>query len=487
MSGLRVTLLGAAGRVTGSATLIEGAGRRVLVDFGLVQGSAHDELLNFDPPGFDARWVDAVVCTHAHVDHCGRLPMLGRLGFTGQIYATPPTVDLLTPVLRSAARLQRTKIHESRSARRLSDEQLDQIERAPVVIPPHPSEEDIPPDEVLYTEREAEDALARLVAVEYGRAMEIAPGVTVRFHDAAHIIGSASIELRFGNGAAAKTIVCSGDLGPRRAPLLPEKDPLAAADAVLLESTYGARTHPPAVETVDRLKATLVSARESGGVVLIPTFAVGRAQQLLYRLAQLSRAGVLRGMPVYLDTNLALRATEVYGKHADRLEPAAQELVRRGQNPMHFPELFYIDNRRDSMRLARLRSAGVIIAGAGFCHGGPITHHLQTFLPRHEAKLLLVGHQPAGTPAALLAKKPTWALIHGQEIPINAVIEQHAGFSGHADQPDLVAWLGSGERVPGAVILNHGDDSAREALRAAIGAKFDCRVEMPEAERVIDV
>jgi metallo-beta-lactamase family protein len=480
----RVTFFGAVGEVTGSCALLEAGDARVLIDCGLIQGTPEDEARNAIPLPVDGRSLDAVVITHAHVDHCGRVPLLPRLGYTGPVYATRPTAELLGPVLYSSARLQHIRRAEHEAARRGAGVRrprhslgggLEPIEDPPSIQPPVQ----------LYDSPDVDAALSDVRPLAYGREERIAPGVTLRFLDACHIIGSACVELTIGRGASRFTLVFSGDLGPSTAPLLPSAQPPSHADAVVLESTYGDRLHPKPGDTLRHLAKIIAKAKTNRDRIVIPTFALGRAQQLLYRLGQLSADGRLLQTPVYLDSKMAVTGSEAYARHRDLLSPEAAEMFQRGQSPMHFPELYYIANRQDSKRLNTLRGGGIILAGAGFCHGGPILHHLNNALWRQDARVLFIGHQPPGTLAHAIASGQEVVEILGHQVRVEARIHTMGGFSGHADQNDLVAWVGGITPAPTRILLNHGDDGARLVLADKIAEAIGVRAELPDPGQTI--
>lgn len=475
-SPFRLTFHGAAGEVTGSCTLVEAAGRRILVDLGMIQGSPLDELRNAEPLPFDPATIDAVLVTHAHVDHCGRLPLLLKGGFQGVVLATPPTAELLGPVLRSSARLQQIRIFEH--AARVGGGRGG-LRHVRIV---EPDIDDDPPPVILYTEREVDFLMERVASVQYGAAHDLFPGLQAVFHDAGHMIGSASIELRVragpGGAASGATLLFSGDLGPSSAPLLSPPQSPPGADLLVLESTYGGRRHPTVHDALAQLAKIIRQARRDRDRIIIPTFALGRAQQLLYRLGELSRDGRLLGTNVYLDSKMAIVGCEAYARHRDLLAPAAARAVREGDSPLQFPELHYILSRTDSKRLNHLRG-GIVLAGSGFCHGGPIMHHLAHGLWRDDTRLILIGFQPKDSLAHALAHGARRVAVFDREIDVNATVHTMQGFSGHADEPDLLAWLGGMARRPKRILLNHGDPPARAALASKIREQFGTECETP--------
>lgn len=466
-----ITLHGAAGEVTGSCTLIESNGGRVLIDFGLFQGSPAEEWRNTDVPPIDFRALDAVIVTHAHVDHCGRLGMLPSLGFQGVVIATPATARLLPRVLRGSATLQATRLHEFETG------------TMPVarVIDPPPDPNAIgrlvrsrtPP--VLYGHREAEAIVARIEPLPYLEWRDAAPGVRVRLHDASHILGSASVELECAClGAPACRVLCTGDLGPSTQTLLAAREPPPSAEIVIMESTNGARRFGATADIDDALANVLDRAASNDARVLMPTFSLGRAQQLLHRLRRLRSAGRWHDLPVYLDSPMAAFAADLHQFFPEALHESVRQEVLRGGAPLQFPELHCLHSRRQSLRLKRTTHAAIILAGSGFCDAGPILHHLAGAIEDPLNEIVLSGHQIEGTLGHGLAGDARRVLIGDAELEVRARRTRLEGLSGHADQMELLDWLAAMPTPPKSVILNHGTDRARAALapliRSAIGA-----------------
>jgi metallo-beta-lactamase family protein len=383
--------------------------------------------------------------------------MLEAMGFCGQVWCSEPTSEILGPILHGSARLQAIRVFEHRAAK--SARVGTGVRR--LSAPPPPVDDE--PPAVLYTASVVDALMRRVRGLEYGRAETIASGVSLRLLDAAHVIGSASVELTIGRGMRETVVVFSGDLGAAGAPLLAPLQSPARADVLVLESTYGDRSHPAAEDALEALARVVGYARSGRSRLVIPTFTLGRAQQLLYRLGQLSRSGRL-GVPVYLDSKMAVTASEAYARHPERLEPGVASALRAGAWPLQFPELMYVQDRADSRRLNTLRGAGVIIAGSGFCHGGPIVHHLAHALWRPDAHVLLIGHQPAGTTAQQIAAGHPEVLLGDRLTEVRARVHTLGGFSGHADREGLLAYVSGMAGQPGLVVLNHGDDGQRLPL-----------------------
>jgi len=472
-----ITLFGAAGEVTGSCTLIECSAGRVLVDFGLFQGNIAEEWRNADPPALDFEHIDAVIVTHAHVDHCGRLGMLPRLGFRGPIICTEPTSRLLPRVLRGSASLQAARLIEFRNG------------TAPVarVIDPPPDPEvqqrltrTIEPP-VIYDHADAEGASSLISPLEYDVWRDLRPGLRVRLHDASHVLGSASVEIEMpgGHGAPVRRVLCTGDLGPRSQSVLRPRTTPPAVDVVVMESTNGSKKFGPVAEIEELLGAVLDRAANSGARVLMPTFSVGRAQQLLHRLARLRARGRLHGLPVYVDSPMAVFASELHQKFPALLaEPLRQE-AENGGAPLHFAELHYLYSRRQSLKIQRGVRSAIILAGSGFCDAGPILHHLAGAIEDPTTEIVLTGHQIDGTLGHGLSGEARRVLINDEQLHVRAKRTRLEGLSGHADQAELLEWLSSMSPVPGLVVLNHGSEKSRAALTPLVREQCGAEVLSP--------
>jgi metallo-beta-lactamase family protein len=376
---MRITFCGAAGEVTGSCYLVESPWSRIVIDCGLFQGRNASDAKNRDLEGLDPRRLDAIVLTHAHLDHCGRLPILIQEGCRARILATPASADFAQLVLEDAARIQVGDVE--RWNRRL--ERMGK-----------------PPSEPLFAPEHVEAVEGRFQTLPYGESREIARGVTVRFYDAGHILGSASVELSVDDGQTKRILVFSGDLGPVGVPLLREPippDPPAPPDLVIMESTYGDRDHRPLNETLDQFRGILQDAINRQEKVLIPAFAIGRTQQILYHIAEFIRAGEVPRSPIYLDSPMAIRAMDLYQTHRTLFDEEAKELIRDHRFEQDLSELRYTESVDESKALNHLRGMAVIIAGSGMCEGGRIVHHLKHNLWRPSVQVVIVGYQSAGS------------------------------------------------------------------------------------------
>jgi len=445
---VRLSFHGAAGTVTGSCYLLEHGDTRLLVDCGMFQGSKTLRELNYGAFPFDPATIDAVLLTHAHIDHSGLVPKLIRLGYGGRVIATEGTRDLLAYMLPDAGAIQ--EIDVERLNRRNAQRGR-------------------PPVEPIYTRADAEAALKQIDGVAYGRWFAIAAGIRARWWDAAHILGSASIELEIGDGGDKTTLLFSGDIGPGGRPLKARPTGPDNFDVLVMESTYGDTDRPDLSEAERRaaLRREVRLALKRGGNLLLPVFAVERTQELLYDLAMLFDAGELPTVPVFLDSPLAARATEVFVAHARERHGGGRIAQALRRHNFHVTE-----SVEQSKAISRLHGGAIIMAGSGMCDGGRIRHHLKANLWRADATLLLVGFQAAGTLGRVLLDGAPAVRIHGEEVAVKATVRTIDIYSGHADRSQLVDWAlarAAGNR-PGAarVYLTHGEPAALKGLRAAL-------------------
>jgi len=461
----RLTFLGAAGEVTGSTYLLETASARILVDCGMCQGENHSRARNERPFPFDARGIDTVVLTHAHIDHSGLVPKLVHDGFRGKIHVTEPSADLLGVLLRDSAHMheQDTKSENRRRERRGKK-----------------------PLEPVYGIEDAERALGMLVEHPFDERREIEPGLTLRFARAGHILGAASVEawvrgVAEGERGFERKLVFSGDLGRKQEPLLLPPEPPTEADLVLLESTYGDRDHRDLAATVEELAGILRHATDDGGNVIVPVFAVGRAQEILHYIGQLEREKRIPELPVFLDSPMAISATELYRRHAECFKPENGGRCKA----LEPRKLAFCRTPEDSMRLNERRGI-VILSASGMCEGGRILHHLRHNLWRPRTDVLIVGFQAHGTLGRALVGGARNVRIFGESVAVRAQVHTLGGFSAHAGQSELVRWveplIASGARVA----LVHGEEEKRAALAARIEERTRARPWLPQRmDRVV--
>jgi metallo-beta-lactamase family protein len=451
---VELTFLGAAGAVTGSCYLFRAGGHNVLLEFGQIQGSRRDERANLEPLPIPVGEIDAVVLSHAHIDHSGRLPLLVKQGYRGPIYTHHATRALCEIMLRDSA-----YIHEK-------DAEWENKRR---------QRKGLPPIEPLFTRDDAELAVERFVGIEYGERREICASASMRLSDAGHILGAAIVELWLSENGVERKVVFSGDLGYRAAPIMEDPTPIEHADLVLMESTYGDRLHRSFDDTLIELKEVFEEAERYKGNVLIPAFAVGRTQDLLYLLDEHFDAWNIRGWRVFLDSPMAIQANEVY---AEFRHLYGAKLFRERSDRPQLRNFVATRTSEESMALNRIESGAIIIAGSGMCTGGRILHHLKNNLWRSQCHVVIVGYQPNGTLGRRLVDGAEYVRLWQQTIKVNATIHTIGGLSAHADQSGLLAWYGSfTDRPP--VCLVHGEPEAQSVLAAQLEDSFGAKVSLP--------
>jgi metallo-beta-lactamase family protein len=444
---MHLSFYGATQTVTGSRYLLGCGERRLLIDCGLFQGFKHLRLKNWSRPPFDPSGVDTVLLTHAHLDHSGYLPLLVKNGFGGPIYASRATIELCRILLPDSGRLQE---EQAQFANRHG------FSKHSPALP-------------LYTEKDAFECLKRFKPVSFGETAELAPGIRVHFTHAGHLLGAASIRIEHGG----KSITFSGDVGRPSDPLMRGPESLAPSDFIVVESTYGDRTHSaddPQAELRDIVGRTCAR----GGVIVIPTFAVGRAQLLLLLLARLRAAGEIPDVPIYLDSPMAIDATELleHFMAEHRLSKADATAVGRVAKLVRTAE--------ESKALDRVREPAIILAASGMATGGRVLHHLKVFAPDARNTVLFSGFQAGGTRGAALVSGAERIRIHGETFPVRAEVAQLSSASAHADANELISWLRLLPQVPKRVFITHGEPNASDALRARIQSELGWSVTVPE-------
>jgi len=438
---MQLQLYGAASGVTGSCHIVTVGRHRVLLDCGLIQGGREEEERNRDPFPFDPAKVDAVILSHAHLDHSGRLPLLVREGFRGPIYTQNATRDLCAILWEDAASLaERDAEYHNRR---------------------HSGRETITP---LYTVRDAALAWQQLKGLPYRQRREVLPGIAVTLRDAGHILGSALVELELEEHGERRRLLFTGDIGQYDTPILHDPEPIPRADLVLMESTYGDRLHRDREQTVAEIGEILAAARRDGGNVLIPAFAIGRSQEILYLFGEHYAEWELDRWEIFLDSPMAIEATRVYWDYPQLYDAEATKLRRRLHEMPTLANLRLTRTVEESQAINRIHSGAIIIAGSGMCSGGRIVHHLKQCLEGRSHHVMIVGYQAYGTLGRRLVDGAERVRIHGDDYRVLARVHTVGGLSAHADQADLLRWLGGFERPP-PVCLVHGEDEAKQALR----------------------
>lgn len=458
---MNLTFLGAAREVTGSCYLVETDEVRFLVDCGMFQGGRMADASNRNAPGFDPREIDFILLTHAHIDHSGLLPRIMALGFRGPVYCTHPTRDLLGVLLPDSAYLQEKEAEwENRHQRRKRGKKY----------------RDVAP---LYTVAQARESLRRLHGLDYDQPLHPHPQVRVCYRDAGHILGSAIIEVWVEEAGLTTKLVFSGDLGQPDRPLMNNPTPIERADILLVESTYGNRLHKSFEATCEELahavNDTLLRKR---GNLIVPAFAVGRTQELLYMLHALAEEGrIPEGLDVYVDSPMAIEATRITLRHMDVLDEDAQGFLRaKGKGP----RVRFTENVEDSMVLNRIKHGAIIIAASGMCEGGRIRHHLRHNIAHHESTILITGFQAAGTLGRRLVDGAKEITLFGDQVPVKADIYTLGGLSAHADRDALLGWLGHFREPPRQTFIVHGEADTAQGFGKLVHKTFGWCVDVPK-------
>lgn len=464
---MKVTFLGAAGgEVTGSGYLLETKSANVLVDCGFFQGSRKTENYNRIPKKGAINHLHATLLTHAHLDHTGRLPLLTRAEYHNPIYGTTATFALADLILRDCASLHKSDV--SMENRRRAEKGQDPID-------------------VLFDEKDVAKLYPLYKRVKYDTPIEVAPGVMARWVEAGHIFGSASIELTVEEDGRKKVIVFSGDIGPRGAPLHKDPVPFKHADVVFMESTYGDRNHKSLEETAIEGRKIIGRAIEQKGKILVPAFAIGRTQLLLYLLAGAFKRKMLTPFPIYVDSPMAIEATDIYRTHVELFDDEALAMQKSGELATNLKTARPCTTANESKRLTQAKGPCLIMAGSGMCTGGRIMHHLKANLSKPETTVLICGFQSHGSLGRMLVDGKKLVTIHGQKVPVKASICTMGGLSGHAGQSDLMKWFDSMAHSKPRVILTHGETRARDTLRGLISDRHQLDAYCPDLNEVLEI
>lgn len=456
---MKLTFLGAAREVTGSRFLLEAAGKNIMVDYGMEQGT--DLYENAPLPVPESR-IDYVFLTHAHIDHSGYLPLLYKNGFRGAIFATDATADLCRIMLLDSAHIQESDAEwQTRKAQRQGR----------------------PPVEPLYTQEDALGAHGLIRPCHYGQRVEVCPGVSLRMVDVGHLLGSASVEVTVTEGAQTRVIVFSGDIGNLHQPLLRDPQYLTAADLVVMESTYAGRSHGPAPDTIGALTRVLQETFDRGGNVVIPSFAVGRTQELLYFIRQIKQEGRVHGhdgFPVYVDSPLGIEATTIFNENTrECADEETLALLRAGVNPLTFDGLRIAQSAEESKLINNDPIPKMILSSSGMCDAGRVRHHLKHNLWRPECTVLFAGYQSVGTLGRSLVDGAKEVRLFGETVAVHAHIEALPGISGHADDAGLMRWISAFEEKPRHVFVVHGEDEAAAAFAARLESELGLEANAP--------
>ena len=458
---IKLTFLGAAQNVTGSRYLVQVDGANVLVDCGLYQERQFRER-NWDPFYLPPDQLDAVLLTHAHVDHCGLLPKLVKDGFKGKIFCTTATSEIAQVVLLDSAHLQ----EEDAAYKRKRHEREGRTGKFPY--------------KPLYAVEDAQACGELFVGVNYETKVQVAPGMTATFHDAGHILGSAMIQLKVSSAGEKRTILFSGDIGRKNKPIIQDPSSFKHADYILVESTYGDRDHEPVEDVKDALAEVVNSTREAGGKICVPSFAIERSQELLYYLNDLLKEKRIQPMKVFLDSPMAIRVTEIFKKHPEMYDEEMTDMLRRHESPFDFPGLNMTVTTAESKAINSASGPIMIIAGSGMCTGGRIKHHLVNNIARPESTLLFVGYQAVGTLGRTILDGPDEVRILGQKFPIKARIARIRGFSAHADRNEILTWLSSIKNHPKKVFIVHGEAGAAKSFKEFLDERIEWETYVPE-------
>jgi metallo-beta-lactamase family protein len=454
---MNIAFLGAAREVTGSCYLVQTTQCRFLIDCGMTQGSRESTERNRKPFGFDPRSIDFVLLTHAHIDHSGLLPKLSREGYTGPVYTTAASADLLGVMLPDAGHIQ--EMDAERALRRHR---------------PNPQ----PP---IYTVQDARECLPQLQAVRYDHPFSPHPSVTCCFRDAGHILGSAILEIELTEGGQTRKLVASGDLGQPGRPILKDPTRILRADVLLMESTYGDRNHKDLPNTLDELVSVVQDTllRRKGNVI-VPAFAVGRTQELIYHLFQLTRQGRLHDLDIFIDSPMAVAVTKITQKHFELFDAEARQVTDWRASSPNLPRLHFVADVTESMALNQRQSGAIIISASGMCDAGRIKHHLLHNLGRSQCSVLITGYQAGGTLGRRLVDGEKLVRIFGEDVAVRASIHTLGGFSAHADQHALLGWAAGFEQAPGRTFIVHGEVKAANDLAQALRSQLHWRVDVPE-------
>ncbi|MCA9150491.1 MAG: MBL fold metallo-hydrolase [Planctomycetales bacterium] len=465
---MKIHFLGANRQVTGSRYCLETRDSRVMIDCGMFQ---ERQFLNrnWNSCPLPLESIDAMLVTHAHIDHCGLIPRLVRQGFRSPIYSTEPTTDLLEIMLRDAAKIQ-AEDYKYKKKRHLRENRK----------PRHD-------EQVLFDDQDVDVTLPLRRGVKYNVPQQITPDIRVTFWEAGHILGSAMLDINVQENGKTRRVIFSGDIGQWDKPLIHDPSVFSQADYVVMESTYGDRNHEDAGEIEPQLERVIRSTIAAGGNVVIPTFAVERAQELIYHISNLAQQNLIPDVPVFLDSPMAVDVTDVFRKNRDRFDAETWNRINQGMPPLDFRGLRMSHSTEESKAINAFKEPCVIMSTAGMCTAGRIKHHLRHNISRPESTILFVGYQAHGTLGRLILEGTPEVRIHGQSCKVRAKVQQIYGCSGHADRSGLLFWASHFKQAPRRVFLTHGEEKAAQSLADALVANHHWNVLIPDYESASDL
>ena len=458
---ISLQFLGAAQNVTGSCYLLNANGKNILVDCGLYQERQFKQR-NWEPLPVSPDKIDAIILTHAHLDHCGLLPRLYKLGFRGSVHATAASIDIARIVMTDSAHIQVEDIEfkkkrHSRQNRKGS----------------HPLEP-------LYNIEDVEGAMKLFHVADYHKPVSLGEGVSATFYDSGHILGSSSVGVKVFSGSESRTIAFSGDLGRRRMPILRDPELFDHADYILCESTYGDRQHAPGTDIKQHLCEIINETRQRGGNVVIPSFAVERSQELLYYINELVEEKCMPQMTIFLDSPMAVKVTEIFKRHPELFDADMAKHIAEGTSPFDLPGLFLVQTANESKAINQIRGTAIIISGSGMCTGGRIKHHLAKNISDPKNTILFVGYQAFGTLGRTILEGEPEVRIFGEMYPVKARIAKINGFSAHADRDELAYWLKGLKQPPRELFVVHGEDRTAHSFAEHISSTLNWKTHVPE-------
>jgi metallo-beta-lactamase family protein len=465
---IKLKFLGAARNVTGSCYCLESDGQRLLIDCGLVQEREYRNR-NWDPFPIPPETIDALLLTHAHLDHSGLIPKLVREGFKGKIYATAATSDISEIMLLDAAKLQ-----EEDAAFKQKRHQREG-RRGPF------------PEIPLYDTADAERSLKHFAPVNYGEPLALGGGIRATFHDAGHVLGSAMIKLTVSDGNEERTVLFSGDVGRWQMPILRDPTVFSQADYVIVESTYGDRLHEGVGDIDNDLAEVINSTFSAQGNIVIPSFALERAQDLLYHLNELIKAHRIPRLITFMDSPMAINITEVFERHPELFDKEMTQTIKQHQSLFDLPGLKMVRSTEDSKAINSIRGTAIIIAGSGMCTGGRIKHHLFNNITRPQSTILFIGYQATGTLGRQIVEGAPRVRILGEYLPVEAKIKQIHGFSAHADRDELLRWLSGLKAAPRRVFITHGEAEAAESFAGYLSQKTGWKTLIPHYKQEVNL